>query len=152
MGEVPTMRERDALDRHITGNHGEDSNGEPYELPILLAWAMVDKRHCPVPAETMNAFDKALSVDEFGSDLAASILVDYFDGLPNTGDAEKDEARRNFQAGWTGGIEREEISDETLDANQDGWQVGGFSYLFGLLTGHFAYVLEYDQPHVKTAD
>lgn len=151
MGEVPTMQERESLDRHVTGNYGEDSiGGEPVEIPILLAWQLVDKTHSPLPGDLMNAIEKARAEHPLDSEVATEMLREYYAGAPE-GDAERDEARVMFSRGWDAGIERGEV-EEALDGSEDGWEVRAFSYLLGHLTGHFAYVLECDSPYEKTSD
>lgn len=148
------MRERESLDRSVTGNYGEDSvGGDPYEVPILLAWALVDKKHSPLPPEVMDAVNRglALSDDEFDNEAVVGILRNYFEGESNADDAEKIEAQKMFSVGWEAGVERMAV-EEKVDANQDGWQVGTFSYLLGHLAGHFAYVLEFATPYEKESD
>ncbi|MEU4066635.1 hypothetical protein AB0F25_30355 [Streptomyces wedmorensis] len=142
----------ESLDRHITGNHGEDSvSADPIEVPILMAWAVINKTHAPLPAETMDALEKALAEHPFDSEVGTELLREYYGASPDGTDEVRDEARELFTQGWIHGVDRQEFA-EAIDANQDGWEVTTFSYLLGFIAGHFAYILSWASPYEKDAD
>lgn len=147
MGNGMTTQERTNLDDHITGggSPGLADEAEDFGAPIVMAWYMLDGHRSPLPAELVEAIDKAIDEDGYKSVTAITLLKGFY------GKFDGSIATAEFARGWLKGVDMEELNPVNATANGN-WEVEHFSYMLGHLSGDFAYNLNWATPYEKTEE
>ncbi|MFD8340522.1 hypothetical protein ACFV42_49295 [Streptomyces solisilvae] len=139
------MRERADLDSHITGGGSPGIADDVLPAaPVVLAWYMLDKRHCPMAPELVEAIEKAINEDGLESPTALALIKGYYKSTFRATDPVQHDAYEAFARGWLAGVESEALE---LESTSGDFEAGHFSYLLGHIAGDLAYNYSWATPY-----